>query len=123
MKPLNRSSIKNNQLVLAFVDFVNSRASFSVEHLFLTFMKDRIGACLSQSVQQQATDWIFLYSTASRPDLRTIQPLIQWVPGTLSHGIKRQRRDADYSPTSNAEVKSGGARLHSPIRLHGVLLN
>jgi hypothetical protein len=50
MKPLNRSSIKNNQLVLAFVNFVNSRASFAIKRLCLAYMEDRIGAWLAQSV-------------------------------------------------------------------------
>jgi hypothetical protein len=29
----------------------------------------------------------------------------QWVPGVLSLGIKRPRREADHSPPSSAEVK------------------
>jgi hypothetical protein len=30
---------------------------------------------------------------------------IQWVPGTLSLGVKRPGREADNSPPSSAEVK------------------
>jgi hypothetical protein len=33
------------------------------------------------------------------------QPSIQWVPGALSSGIKRQGREADHSPPTSAEVK------------------
>jgi hypothetical protein len=33
------------------------------------------------------------------------QPPIQWVMGTLSPEVKRQGREADHSPPSNAEVK------------------
>jgi hypothetical protein len=51
---------------------------------------------------------IFL-STASRPALGVTQPPIQWVPGALPPGVKRQRREADQSPPSSAEVKNGGA--------------
>jgi hypothetical protein len=36
------------------------------------------------------------------------QPPLQWVPGVLSSGVKRQGREADHS-LSNAEVKKGGA--------------
>jgi hypothetical protein len=50
----------------------------------------------------------FLFSTASRPTLRSTQPPIQWVPGALSTGVKRQRREADHSPPFNGEVKEGG---------------
>jgi len=30
---------------------------------------------------------------------------MQWVPPALSLGVKRQMREAGYSPPSNAEVK------------------
>jgi hypothetical protein len=37
------------------------------------------------------------------------QPPIQWVPGAISSGVKRQGREADHSPPSSVEVKNGGA--------------
>jgi hypothetical protein len=41
----------------------------------------------------------------------------------LSLGVKRQGREADHSPPSSAEVKECvELYLHSPIRLHGVVL-
>jgi hypothetical protein len=40
---------------------------------------------------------IFLFSTASRPVLGLTQSTIQWVPGALSMGVKRQGREADHS--------------------------
>jgi hypothetical protein len=36
---------------------------------------------------------------------RPTQPPIQWVPESLSLGVKRPVREADHSPPSNAEVK------------------
>jgi hypothetical protein len=33
------------------------------------------------------------------------QPPIQWVPGTLSPGVKRPGREVDHSPPTSAEVK------------------
>jgi hypothetical protein len=48
----------------------------------------------------------FLFSsTSSRPVLGPIQHPIQWVPGALTPGVKRQRREADNSPPATAEVK------------------
>jgi hypothetical protein len=47
----------------------------------------------------------FHFSTSSRPALGPTQPLIQWVPGALSPGVKRQRRETDHSPPTSAEVK------------------
>jgi hypothetical protein len=35
-------------------------------------------------------------------------------------GVRRPGREADHSPSSTAEVE---LYLHSPISLHGVLLN
>jgi hypothetical protein len=67
---------------------------------------------------------IFLFTTASRTALGPTQPPIQWVPGTLSLGVKRAGREADHSHPSSAEVKElVELYLHSPIRLHGVMLS
>jgi hypothetical protein len=43
--------------------------------------------------------------TVSRPALRPTQPPIQWVPGTLSPGVKRSGREGYHLPPSSAEVK------------------
>jgi hypothetical protein len=45
------------------------------------------------------------FTTASRPALGPTQPPIQWVPGTLSVGVKRLGREANHSPPSSAEIK------------------
>jgi hypothetical protein len=52
---------------------------------------------------------IFLCSTASKPALGSIPPLINWIPGILSPGVKRSGHEAEHSPPSSGEVKSGGA--------------
>jgi hypothetical protein len=67
---------------------------------------------------------IFLFTTASRMALGPIQPPFQWVPGAFSLGVKRPGREADHSPPSNAEVKECvELYLHSPIRLHWMVLS
>jgi hypothetical protein len=39
-------------------------------------------------------------------------------------GVKRQRRGADHSPPSNADVKNDvDLYIHSPIRLRSAVLN
>jgi hypothetical protein len=48
---------------------------------------------------------IFLFTTASRTALGSIQPHTQCVTGALSLGIKRPEREANYSLPSSAEVK------------------
>jgi hypothetical protein len=66
----------------------------------------------------------FLFTTASRTALGPTQPPIQWVPEAFSLGVKRLWREADHSPPSSAEVKEWvELYLHSPIRLHGVVLS
>jgi hypothetical protein len=46
--------------------------------------------------------WTF---SSGKAALGPTQPPIQWVQGALSLGVKRQRRKADQSPPSSAEVK------------------
>jgi hypothetical protein len=45
--------------------------------------------------------------------------LVEWAPGALSTGVKLPGCEADNSTPSNAEIKNGGAILHSPIRFYG----
>jgi hypothetical protein len=93
---------------------------------------------IAQSVYRWATGWtigvlgfdsqrglgIFLSTTASRTALEPTQTPIQWVQGGLSLGVKRPGREADHSPPTSAEVKECvEPYLHSPIRLHGVVLS
>jgi hypothetical protein len=52
---------------------------------------------------------MFSSSTASRPTLEVTQLPVQWVLGSISPGVKRQRREADHLSEPIAEVKSGGA--------------
>jgi len=62
-----------------------------------------------------------LFAIASRPDLGTTQPLIQWQPGALFPGIKLPGCVTDYSPLPSAEVKNAWSYTPTPsIRLHGV---
>jgi hypothetical protein len=75
----------------------------------------------SSVVQRWATGWmigglesrqglgIFLLTTASRPALGPTQHPIQWVPGALSLGVRRPRREADHSPPSRPRSRMTGA--------------
>jgi len=73
----------------------------------------------SQKKQQ-----FFLFTTAWRPTLRSTQPLIRWIPGALSPGIKLMGCEADHSPQSSAKLKeSVELHLHPAIRFRGVVLN
>jgi hypothetical protein len=47
----------------------------------------------------------FLFSTSSRLALGPTQPPTQWVPETLSPGVKQSGREADHSPPTSSEVK------------------
>jgi hypothetical protein len=69
--------------------------------------------------------YIFLYSTASRPALGPTRPPIKWIPGggALSTGVKRQGREGNHSPLSNVKSRKLELHLHCPIRLDGVVLN
>jgi hypothetical protein len=43
---------------------------------------------------------------SSKPALGPAQIPVQWVPGTLSPGIKRPGREADHLPPASAEIKN-----------------
>jgi hypothetical protein len=45
-----------------------------------------------------------IFSKSSRPALRSTQPPIQCLSGTLSPGVKRPGREVDHSPPTSAEV-------------------
>jgi len=63
-------------------------------------------------------------TTASTLSLEPTQTPIQWVLWALLSGVKRQGREADYSPSSSAKVKNVcGAIPPIPIHLHGVVLS
>jgi hypothetical protein len=58
---------------------------------------------------------IFLFTTTSRPALRSTHPPLHWVPGALSLGLKRLGREADHSLPSSADIKEYvELYLHSP---------
>jgi hypothetical protein len=49
---------------------------------------------------------IFIFSTASRPALRSTQPPVGRAPGVLSSGIKQPERETVQSPPSGAKIKN-----------------
>jgi hypothetical protein len=51
------------------------------------------------------------------------QPLIQWVLGSFSLGVKWLGHEADHSPPTSAEGKKTWIYTSIPIRLHGIVLN
>jgi hypothetical protein len=57
---------------------------------------------------------IFLFTTASGTALGPIQPPVQWVPGALSLGVKRPRREGDHSPPYSAEIKNAWSYTSTP---------
>jgi hypothetical protein len=75
---------------------------------------------------QFASVLFFHFSKASRPTRGPAKPLIYLASGGLSPGWGAEVAvafEADYSPSSSAEVKNDGLYLHSPICLHGIVLS
>jgi hypothetical protein len=50
----------------------------------------------------------------NRPALGSTKPLIQWVSGALSLGVKRPGREADHLPPSSAAVKNAWRYTSTP---------
>jgi hypothetical protein len=49
---------------------------------------------------------IFIFDTASRPNLVAKEPRNQCVPGAVTPGVKQSWHEADHSPPPSAEVKN-----------------
>jgi hypothetical protein len=58
--------------------------------------------------------YIFLLATASRPALGLTQPPVQWVPATISSGVKRPRSRI-YPPTPSYILMAWCLIKHSSI--------
>jgi hypothetical protein len=43
--------------------------------------------------------------------------------GAISAGLKRPSREAEHSLSFGANIKNGGAYLHSPVCLNGTVVN
>ena len=52
-----------------------------------------------------------IFSKAFRPPLSLTEPLIQWIPKTLSPGRKRPRRESDHLLPPSAEIKNAWSYL------------
>jgi hypothetical protein len=48
---------------------------------------------------------------------------MQWAPGALSQGIKRQVPETDHSPPSSTEIRNCGAVPPLSTRHHDVVVN
>jgi hypothetical protein len=92
-----------SQLQLSNKSEMLSKHSEHVPHIVIKIIyNERIGVLGFNSRRGLG---IFLFSTASRTALGPTQSPIQWLPGTLSLGVKRPGRETDHSPPSSTEVK------------------
>jgi hypothetical protein len=110
----------NGSVILSTVDAVQqSRQSWIYISEIGNSVKRRAGKPEFDSRPGQK---MLIYSTDSRPALVPIQPPSQWVPRHLSQCVMRLWRAADHLyPVPR--LRMVGLHLHSPIRLHGVVLN
>jgi hypothetical protein len=70
-----------------------------------------------------ATGYRLDVDTMSRSALGPIQPLIQWVLGALSLGVKRPGRESDHLHLVPRSKNAWSYTTTPPIRLHGVILS
>jgi hypothetical protein len=67
--------------------------------------------------------YIFLFFTASSTVLGPIKPPIQWIPKAISQGVKRPGMKLTTHLRLMPRSRMAELYLHSPICLHGILLN
>jgi hypothetical protein len=95
--------------------------------VLISWMKGRICCCTDQHLYQNFADlWIRIIRCSCSTSIlvwrRLIfttfkffnHPPIHWVSGAISSEVKRSGREADHSPSSNAEVKNGRVILPLP---------
>jgi hypothetical protein len=100
-------------------NFLTSRVTISFSRI--TMLMELISRNIRRA---NSTASNFKIVTSFRPALGPTQPPTQWVPGALSLGVKRPRRETDHSHPSCAEVKNAWCYTSTPpIRLHGVVLS
>jgi hypothetical protein len=121
----SQEKLKSDQSVLYSTEFRTDYSSVTVSQgsvvgIVIAYGLDDRGVGVRVLVKSR-----IFSSHRLRPALGPTQARVQWVPGALSLGVKRPGREVDYSPPTSAEVKKKWIyiSIHSPIRLHGVVLN
>jgi len=83
-------------------------------------MESRLWAGRRGSIPDRGIDVFFIFATASRPALGTIQ----WVAGVNSQWVNWPGSETDHSSPSSTEIKNAWSYTSVPaIRRHGVMLN
>jgi len=80
--------------------------------------------CLGFQFPEGAVMGFLLFANMSRPALRSTQPPIKWIAGSLSLGIKWLGHEADHSFSPSARVKNvWNYTSPPPVRLCGMMSN
>jgi hypothetical protein len=87
--------------------FIPLRSKYFPEQFVLSHSSLNIRDQVSHPCKTYA--YIVFFSVTSRLALWPTRPPVQWVPGALSLGAKRQGREADHLLPPSAEVKNGGS--------------
>jgi hypothetical protein len=78
----------------------------SMWNAFRLSVREAISRSLIQIFTSILLTPIGLLATKSRPSLEPKHPPIQWAPGALTLGLRRQEREADHSPPYGAKAKN-----------------
>jgi hypothetical protein len=75
------------------------------------FYEDSNGHSILIKTEDFVTSWLTAKCTIELGEPRYLSrsPPMQLIQGDISHGVKRQGREADHSPPFSAEVKNCGA--------------
>jgi hypothetical protein len=112
-------------------DLINrEKVVFHQDSLMKTVVYSTVGIATGYGLDDQRVgvrvpvgSRILPFSMSSSLALGFTQPHIQWVPGSVSPGVKRRGRKSDHSLPASAKVKkTWGLYIYSSIRLNGAVV-
>jgi hypothetical protein len=109
--------------IMFFVYLTSSLFRITRFYLLVCYLSPRSRYPLNRRHFVTWTSLSSLVWTTESSDFETIQPAIQWVPGALSPGVKRQKYEADRSPTLVPSSRKRESIHLFSIHLHGVVLS
>jgi hypothetical protein len=84
------------------------------KYKYISYIKGTAAKAQSDWTTKEARFDSSLFSLLSRPTLGAIKYPAEWVPRTVSLGVKQQRYDVNHSLPPSADIKNGETKSLFP---------